>query len=117
MNQDKRKAAMQKRREYWRRMVEEARRSGQGIRPFCRERHVKEHLFYHWRGVLAREECGGVKSVGEPHFLLVSPQSEALAESNRILELVMERGWRLRIPPGADEFALRTVLAALAAAR
>ena len=117
MNQDKRKAAMQKRREYWRRIVEEARRSGQGIRPFCRERHVKEHLFYHWRGVLAREECGGVKSVGESHFLLVSPQTEALAESDRMLELVIERGWRLRIPSGADEFTLRTALAALAAAR
>jgi len=108
---------MQKRREYWRRIVEEARRSGQGIRAFCRERHVKEHLFYHWRGVLAREECGGGKSVGEPHFLLVSPQTGALAESDRMLELFIERGWRLRIPSGADEFTLRTVLAALAAAR
>ena len=108
---------MQKRREYWRRIVEEARRSGQGIRPFCRERHVKEHLFYHWRGVLAREACGGVKPVGEPHFLLVSPQTGALAESDRMLELLIERGWRLRIPSGADEFTLRTVLAALAAAR
>ena len=117
MNQDKRKAAMQKRRAYWRRIVEEARRSGQGIRPFCRERHVKEHLFYHWRGVLAREACGGVKPVGEPHFLLVSPQTGALAESDRMLELLIERGWRLRIPSGADEFTLRTVLAALAAAR
>jgi len=108
---------MQKRRAYWRRIVEEARRSGQGIRPFCRERHVKEHLFYHWRGVLAREACGGVKPVGEPHFLLVSPQTGALAESDRMLELLIERGWRLRIPSGADEFTLRTVLAALAAAR
>ena len=108
---------MQKRRAYWRRIVEEARRSGQGIRPFCRERHVKEHLFYHWRGVLAREECGGVKPVGEPHFLLVSPQTGALAESDRMLELLIERGWRLRIPSGADETTLRGVLAALAAAR
>jgi hypothetical protein len=117
MNQDKRKAAMRKRRAYWRGIVEEARRSGQGIRPFCRERHVKEHLFYHWRGVLAREECGGVKSVGEPRFLLVGPQAEALVESDRILELVIERGWRLRIPSGADETTLRGVLAALSAAR
>jgi hypothetical protein len=117
MNQNKRKAAMQKRRAYWRGIVEEARRSGQGIRPFCRERHVKESLFYHWRGVLAREARGKVKSVGEPRFLLVSPQTEALAESNRMLELVSERGWRLRIPLGTDEFTLRAVLAALAAAR
>jgi hypothetical protein len=108
---------MQERWAYWHRMVEEVRRSGEGIRAFCRERHVKEHLFHHWRGVLAREECGGLKSMGESHFLLVSPQTEALAESDRILELVIERGWRLRIPPGADEFTLRAVLAALAAAR
>jgi hypothetical protein len=33
------------------------------------------------------------------------------------LELVVERGWRLRIPAGANESTLRAVLAVLAAAR
>jgi hypothetical protein len=34
---------------------------------------------------------------------------------NAALELVVERGWRLRIGPGVEERALRTVLSALAA--
>ena len=109
---------MQQRRAYWRRIVEEVRRSGQGVRAFCRERRVDEHLFYYWRRVLAKEECAVVEWAEEPRFLLVSPsQTEELAESNRSLELVIERGWRLRIPAGANESTLRVVLAALAAAR
>jgi hypothetical protein len=118
MEQAKRKTAMQQRRAYWRRMVEEVRRSGQGVRAFCRERRVDEHLFYYWRRVLAKEEGAVVKWAEEPRFLLVSPpQPEELAESNRSLELVVERGWRLRIPAGADETMLRAVLAALGAVR
>ena len=109
---------MQQRRAYWRRIVEEVRRSGQGVRAFCRERRVDEHRFYYWRRVLAKEECAVVKWAEEPRFLLVSPsQTEELTESNRSLELVVERGWRLRIPAGANESTLRVVLAALAAAR
>jgi len=108
---------MQKRRAYWRHIVEEARRSGQGIRPFCRERHVKESLFYHWRRVLDGEDRSGGKRAVEPRFVLVSPHEKDRAESSRMLELVLERGWRLRIPSGADETTLRGVLAALAAAR
>ena len=108
---------MQMRREYWRRIVEEARRSGQGIRPFCRERHVKESLFYHWRRVLDDEDRSGGKRAVEPRFVLVSAHEKDRAESNSTLELVIERGWRLRIPSGADETTLRGVLAALAAAQ
>jgi len=36
-------------------------------------------------------------------------------ESATALELVVERGWRLRIGAGVEERALRMVLAALAA--
>ena len=108
---------MQQRRAYWRRILEEAGRSGQGVRAFCRERHVEESLFYYWRRLLAREDRSGGKGAAEPRFVLVRPHGEESAESGRMLELVVERGWRLRIPSGADESALRAVLAALAAAR
>ena len=108
---------MQERRAYWRRILEEVRRSGQSIRAFCRDRHVNEQLFYYWRGVLAREERGAVESAGQARFLLVSPEIGKPAEPDCVLELVIERGWRLRIPPGADPATLRAVMAALAAGR
>lgn len=112
MKADKRSVAKQERRTYWRRIVEECGRSGRGIRAFCRERQVKEHLFYRWRRALEREA-----PAAETRFLLVSPEADATGASNVALELVVEHGWRLRIPAGADAGTLRAVLGALAAAR
>jgi hypothetical protein len=47
-------------------------------------------------------------------FVLVRPKASAVADSaSAALELVLERGWLLRIPRGADETTLRCVLTAL----
>jgi transposase-like protein len=117
MKADNRSVEKQERREYWRRILAECARSGRSIRVFCRERQVEEHLFYRWRRVLEEEVGAGRQPAGAPRFVLVSPQAEAGAEANSTLELLVERGWRLRIPAGADESTLRAVLVSLAAAR
>lgn len=117
MKADKRSVGMQRRRESWRRIFAECERSGAGVRAFCRERQIKEHLFYRWRRVLEREARAGRPAAVEPRFVLVKPDGEAAAGGGSALELRVERGWRLRIPAGADEMTLRAVLAALAAAR
>ncbi len=49
MQAGKRSVEKEKRRAYWRGIVEEAERSGASIRAFCRQRRVKEHLFCRWR--------------------------------------------------------------------
>ena len=117
MKADKLSVQMQRRREYWRRILAECERSGGSVRAFCRERQVKEHLFYRWRRVLEGEAGAGRQAEAGPRFVLVKPESEAAAGADSSLELLLEWGWRLRIPPGADEPTVRTVLAALAAAR
>jgi hypothetical protein len=46
--------------------------------------------------------------------LVQARQRSGRADEGAELELVLERGWRLRIPRGVEEALLRTVLAALA---
>ena len=113
---------MQERRARWRRVLDEAAQSGLSIRQFCQERRVEEAQFYSWRRLLAAEQRGdGAAQArsGEPgpapQFVLVRPRERIAAESDTAaLELVLERGWRLRIPRGVDEATLRCVLTALA---
>jgi len=46
--------------------------------------------------------------------VLARPEASAVADSaSAALELVLERGWLLRIPRGVDETTLRCVLTAL----
>lgn len=121
MDSGARKQAMQERRARWRRVIEESARSGLSIRQFCQERHIEEAQFYSWRRLLAAEPRDGAAAArsSEPgpaaRFVLVRPEKRLAAESDpAALELVLERGWRLRIPRGVDEATLRCVLTALA---
>ena len=106
---------MAARRERWAHIVSEAEASGLPIREYCRRHDVHEGLFYHWRH---RLELEGRKSKPktEPGFVLVRAVGEVGPETETgALELVLDRGWRLRIPRGVDEASLRTVLSSLAA--
>jgi transposase-like protein len=112
---------MQARRARWRRVLEEAARSGLSIRRFCQEHDVEEAQFYAWRRLLAAEQRGGAAEARRrapdqaARFVLVRPEEQLAAENDTAaLELVLERGWRLRIPRGVDEATLRCVLTALA---
>jgi hypothetical protein len=116
MNLSPRQVAIQERRARWRSIVEQAAISSLPIRKFCQAQQVDEQQYYYWRRILAQEEGG--KSVAAPAsgFVLVRPESAAVADgAGATLELVSERGWRLRIPRGVDEATLSCVLAALIA--
>ena len=105
---------MKARRAHWRRIFEEAARSEGSTRRFCQEHNVDETQYYYWRRVLAEEEGTGAPEQAA-RFVLVSPEAQRASESEGAIELVLDRGWRLRIRPGVDEATLRCVLAALAA--
>jgi len=97
------------RRERWRGLIEEARKSGHGPTRFCRERGIDADQFYYWRRTLALEE-----ETTPGHFALVG-RDVALQPSldDERLELETDDGWRLRIPRGVDEPTLRVVIGAL----
>ena len=48
----------------WREAIAEARRSGQSVREFCRQRGLKENLFYSWRRELKTRDPRSVQGRG-----------------------------------------------------
>ena len=92
----------EQRRELWRQRIAEQESSGQTIRAYCRERELKEHAFYGWRGRLRKQNT-------PVRFALVEsrPGEEAAAP----IELMLAGGDRLRIASNAA--TLKLVLAVL----
>ena len=105
------KQRVTERRAQWRAHVGQAKESGQPVRQFCAEKGLALGRFYYWRRVFSLEaEAGGP----ETRFALVRRGVDREEHpGGAVLELDLGRGWRLRIPRGADEPTLRVVLNAL----
>lgn len=101
------------RRERWRVLITEAEASGESIRAFCLKRGIPQSQFYYWKKRVQGEQDSSALLAGRG-FVFVGTTGAAV-EKSVALELLVERGWRLRIGPGVEERALRTVLSALAA--
>ena len=104
---------------YWQRTISEAARSGMSIREFCRRSRLRESQFYWWqRKLKPRRDARTVRRPGvngnQASFALVSEDVGAIDAG---IELVLSDGRKLRIRRGVDEETLRSVLAALEAAR
>ena len=109
-------AAMAARREKWRGIIRGAEASGLSLRAYCKQHEVDLSRFYYWRRVLHAEGRQAAQKASPSAFVLVQApgRSEAAGESPG-LELLLERGWRLRIPGGVDEALLASTLRLLAA--
>ena len=92
----------EQRRELWRERIAEQENSGQSIRGYCRERELKEHAFYGWRGRLRKQNT-------PVRFALV--ETKPAVETPPPLELLLASGDRLRIP--SDAATLKLVLTVL----
>jgi len=112
MKQSRRAGAREARRERWRRVIAAAEASEETIREYCRKQGIHPSHFYYWRRRLAEESEIAASPGGS--FVLVDAAAQPMAEHAE-LELVVERGWRLRIGTGVEESVLRRVLSALAA--
>ena len=92
---------------FWREAIAEAVGSGQSVRVFCRQRGLKENLFYSWRRELRLRDA---EAAEPPGFVeLVRPGGGGAAGvSIRIddrVSIVLQRGF--------DPEALRATLACL----
>jgi len=123
MEQTRRQAGKERRRAQWRAVLAEAAASGLSIRQFRERNNLSEGYFDRWRHRLELEHrAESLKRSGtkpEARFALVrtEPGSASAQASSGEIELVLDRGWLLRIRSGVDEATLRSVLAALAVAR
>ncbi len=90
----------------WAERIATQQRSGMSVKQFCKEQGLTEYSFYAWRKRV--QESGPVR------FALVersARRQERMEE--RVLELVLATGERLRIGTGVDTATLRIVLDAL----
>lgn len=99
-------------RDRWRALISAAEASGESIRAFCLKQDLRESQYYYWKKQFRREQVPAAKVDGRKFVFVgtAGPMDERAA-----LELVVERGWRLRIGAGVEESTLRVVLGALAA--
>lgn len=117
---------------YWRRVLRQWRRSGQGVRGYCREHGLSEPSFYAWRRAIEernrqaarrsqaqrgpRQAPGSPPDTaaprgpadGVPAFVPVTITAPAAS-----LEVVLGDGRVVRVPAGFDAAALRQLLAVL----
>ncbi len=113
---------------FWRRMLWQWERSGQGVRPYCRQQGLSEPLFYAWRRTIALRDAEGAPAAdGRPAF---GPKKKPGPDGSRTaplfvpvhvsptvapaLEVVLDDGRVVRVPEGFDAATLRQLLAVLA---
>lgn len=114
-------AEMAARREKWRGILRGAEASELSRRAYCKQHEVDLGQFYYWRRVLQAEGRQAGQQASPGAFVLVqapgrNSTAAQTADQTPGLELLIERGWRLRIPPGVDEALLAATLRLLAAA-
>jgi transposase-like protein len=120
----------------WQEIVRGQEQSGQSVRAYCRRAGIEESAFYWWRRELTRRgrqrneaprPARGTNhgkparpavqrpsdAVAEIGFLPVQVAEERGAEGGRSIEIVLDGGRLLRIPPGFDRPSLLRVLDAL----
>lgn len=90
-------------RERWARVVADWRRSGLGVRAFCRERGLGEHSFYAWR----RRLGGGkpARAGARPGFLPVRVVSRGAPQGGIEIEFPTGHVIRAGADAGADALA------------
>ena len=98
-------------RQFWQKTIETWKNSGMSIRTFCKAEGLQESTFYNWRKKLTE----GQSQVKEQ--ILKNPSAfikVALPENEQaFLELELSSGSILRIPSGADNKKLNSVLSVL----
>ena len=95
---------------FWRQALGECQSSGQSVREFCRQRQLKESLFYAWRRELGRRDAGVSEQPGFVELVGLAGVEEGAGVSIRVDERV-----RVVLERGFDREALRATLACLCA--
>jgi hypothetical protein len=82
--------------------MEEAGRSGVSVRAFCRQRGIRENIFYYWRRVLEADQ-GAACVCHEPEQCVVAEvKTSPRAGAVTVTDLIVGSGGRQLIPRGTD---------------
>jgi transposase len=101
---------------FWRRVVQEWRKSGLSVRQFCRLRDLSEASLYAWRRTLRQRDAEAAPTPFLPVRIVAEATPAAVADADGLstgLELLLGNGRRLRVGPGFDASTLRRLLTVL----
>jgi hypothetical protein len=102
--------------QFWRRKLEQWRRSGLSVRAFCARHGLTEPTFYFWRRTLAQRDEATVRFV--PVQVVPDPLADVPPTPTGVgLELLLAGGRVLRIGPTFDGPTLQRLLAVLEESR
>ena len=80
----------------WRAAITEACSSGQSVREFCRQRRLKESLFYAWRRELKTRDAEAAEKGGFVELVRPVGRAEGAGVSLRVddrLSIMLDRGF------------------------
>jgi transposase-like protein len=110
----------------WREAIADYQGSGVSVRAFCRGRQLNESSFYYWRKEIRDREAeckSGVPPVLAPVVLVDDPPGEAASQlstpqssatqPSAVIEIVLDDGTTVRVPPGSTRTQLAVVFAVL----
>ena len=69
---DTKQVARQYRLEKWSSLITERQNSGLNVREFCKERNIKEHIYYYWLKRIREAACKSMPTVSAPVFAPVT---------------------------------------------
>lgn len=69
---DTKQVARQYRLEKWSALITERQNSGLNVREFCKERNIKEHIYYYWLKRIREAACKSMPTVSAPVFAPVT---------------------------------------------
>jgi transposase-like protein len=110
---------------YWRRVLRQWQRSGQGVRAFCSAYGLSEPSFYAWRrAIQERDRSGERRSRRSPRQARGPVEGDSLpvfvpvtiTATPAPLEVVLRDGRLVRVPAPFDAATLRQLLGVLAEA-
>ena len=96
----------------WRGLVSEQSQSGETVSAFCRERGLRDSLFYDWKKRIREGEAAKFVEVRVKES---SEQQTPVPEHCPAIEIRLSKGRSLLVEPGFDASHLRALLAVLEA--
>ncbi|HTF61955.1 MAG TPA: transposase [Edaphobacter sp.] len=96
----------------WRGLVSEQSQSGETVSAFCRERGLRDSLFYDWKKRIREGEAAKFVEVRVKES---SEQQKPAPEHCPAIEIRLSKGHSLLVEPGFDASHLRALLAVLEA--
>ena len=96
------------REQFWRRVIRDQQQSGTSIKAFCQSRGVSQPAYFVWRKKLALRKHTNTRADFVP--VKVAPDTPVPSSG---IEIVLDRGRRVRVEPGFDRQLLSDVLTVL----